>query len=358
MAGQRHHRSRGWKLFLAAVWCFLHFSRISDPALAVNPSLPSNPSDKASALRTNLQKLTVKQLQAQLREKGLTVSGRKAALVDRLLAVSEKLPDPSRVDSEQYTGEDRDWNKKILATGDYSSILPDKSMPFVNRQYELFQLLCENIDAILMLLDGPVKNFRRLNVCFSAQMFGAGKTTLGDNFLSQINSEAFEVYAREMISNRSHNEQKDWLAEWQRAKRARQLYVDVGGRRTVDGVLDAIQKKGNIATLQSSEDSVNRFADLVLTIASQEPDRALFVHIDELGELGNVVSLIRNGVRATWQRMNEEREKEMPRIYFFLSGKGIPIRAIGKATSPVGTRWILLDHLHQESGRDQQTRES
>ena len=139
MAGQWHHRSRGWKLFLAAVWCFLHFSRISDPALAVNPSLPSDPSDKASALRTNLQKLTVKQLQAQLRERGLRVSGRKAALVDRLLAVSEKLPDPSRVDSEQFTGEDRDWEDKILATGDYSSVLPPDAMPFVNR-HELFQL--------------------------------------------------------------------------------------------------------------------------------------------------------------------------------------------------------------------------
>ena len=346
MAGQRYRRSRGWKLFLAAVWCFLHFLHISDPALAVKPSLPSNPSDKASTLRTNLQQLKVKQLQAQLREKGLPVSGRKA---DRLLAVSEKLPDPSRVDSEQYTGEDRDWNKKILATGDYSSILPDKSMPFVNRQYELFQLLCENIDAILMLLDGPVKNFRRLNVCFSAQMFGAGKTTLGDNFLSQINSEDFEDYARK----RSQNEQKDWVAEWQRAKGARQLYVDVRGRCTVEEVLDVIQQKGNIATLKSSG-SVNRFAELFLTIASQEPDKALFVHIDELGELGNDVSLIRNGVMATWQKMNDEREKEMPRIYFFLSGKGIPIGAIGKATWSVGTRWILLDHLRQESGRDQQ----
>ena len=224
------------------------------------------------------------------------------------------------------------------------------------RQYESFQLLCQNIDAILMLLDGQVLDYRRLNVCYSAQMFGVGKT-LGDNFLSQINSEDFEDYARKMISKRSQKRQKDWVAEWQRAKEARQLYVDARGRRTVDEVLDAIQQEGNIATLKSS-DSVNRFADLVLTIASQEPDRALFVHIDELGELGNDVSLIRNGVRATWKRMNKEREKEMPRIYFFLSGKGIPIGAIGKATSAVGTRWILLDHLHQESGRDQQTRES
>ena len=246
MAGQRHHRSRGWKLFLAAVWCFLHFLHISDPALAVNPSLPSNPSDKASTLRKNLQQLRVKQLRAELRERGLPVSGRKADLVDRLLAVSEKLPDPSR---EQFTGEDRDWDDKILAAGDYSSILPDKPMPFVNRQYELFQLLCENIDAILMLLDGPVDNYRRLNICFSAQVFGAGKT-LGDNFLSQINSEDFEDYARKMISKRSQKQQKDWVAEWQHAKEARQLYVDARGRRTVDEVLDVIQQEGNIATLK------------------------------------------------------------------------------------------------------------
>ena len=142
-------------------------------------------------------------------------------------------------------------------------------------------------------------------------MFGAGKTTLGKNFLSQIKLEAFEVYAREMISNRSQKEQKDWVAEWQRAKEARQLYVDARGMPTVDEVLNVIQQEGNIATLKSSG-SVSRFADLVLTIASQEPDKAFFVHIDELGELGNDVSLIRNGVVATWLRMSKEREKEMP----------------------------------------------
>ena len=149
------------------------------------------------------------------------------------------------------------------------------------------------------------------------------------------------------------------MAEWQRAKEARQLYVDARGRRTVDEVLDVIQQEGNIATLESSG-SVSRFAEVILTIASQRPDRALFVHIDELGELGNDVSLIRNGVIATWQSMNRERrrEKEMPRIYFFLSGKGIPVGAISKWTSAVGTREILLDHLHQESVRDQRTRES
>ena len=218
------------------------------------------------------------------------------------------------------------------------------------RQYESFQLLCQNIDAILMLLDGQVLDYRRLNVCYSAQMFGVGKT-LGDKFLSQINSEDFEDYARKMISKRSQKRQKDWMAEWQRAKEARQLYVDARGRRTVDEVLDVIQQEGNIATLESSGS---------VTIASQRPDRALFVHIDELGELGNDVSLIRNGVIATWQSMNRERrrEKEMPRIYFFLSGKGIPVGAISKWTSAVGTREILLDHLHQESVRDQQTRES
>eukprot|EP00930_Biecheleria_cincta_P097665 TRINITY_DN8936_c0_g1_i1.p1 TRINITY_DN8936_c0_g1~~TRINITY_DN8936_c0_g1_i1.p1 ORF type:complete len:558 (-),score=77.98 TRINITY_DN8936_c0_g1_i1:72-1745(-) len=39
---------------------------------------------------------------------------------------------------------------------------------------------------------------------------------------------------------------------------------------------------------------------------------------------------------------------EMPRIYFFLSGRHVPLTAIGGSGSPVGTRWIMLDLLGKE----------
>ena len=243
------------------------------PGSGRGPITSINPSDKASTLRTNLQKLTVKPLQAQLRERGLPVSGRKAALVDRLL----ESPGSLVAAPQKFTDADRDWDKKILAAGAYSDILPSEAMPFVNRRYELFQLLCQNIDAIRILLDEDVTNFRRLKVCFSAQTFGAGKTTLGDKFLSQIKSEEFEVYARKMISNRSPKNHDDWVAEWQRAKGARQLYVDARGRRTVRGVLDVIRRREfcNSEKLWRLSESFCRLgSDHCISRTGQSPFRA------------------------------------------------------------------------------------
>ena len=85
MGGQRHHR--GLKLFLPAVWCFQRFLHISDPALAANLSLPPNGPSPFDDIRSILQERTVKSLQAELRERGLRISGRKAVLVDRLVEI-------------------------------------------------------------------------------------------------------------------------------------------------------------------------------------------------------------------------------------------------------------------------------
>ena len=65
------------------VLCFLHMpiNGAFFQALAV----PGSGREATSALRkANLQKLKMKEVKAKLREKGLTVSGRKADLVERL----------------------------------------------------------------------------------------------------------------------------------------------------------------------------------------------------------------------------------------------------------------------------------
>ena len=118
--------------FFFAVWCFLHFLHISDPALAMNQSLPSNPSDMASTVRTNLHKLTVKQLQAELREIGLPVSGRKAALVDRLLEIKE---------GPWVTGIRR--NLQDLTVKQLQAELRDRDLPVSGRKAALVDRLLE-----------------------------------------------------------------------------------------------------------------------------------------------------------------------------------------------------------------------
>ena len=214
-------------------------------------------------------------------------------------------------------------------------------MPFVNRLREIFQLLCANIDAILALQAGEVDDFRPLKVSFSAQMFGSGKTTLGRNFMSQIQSDSFEQYARKALSKRSDSQRAAWMAEYREAKGARTVYVDVGGRPAMADVVLLLKQLGK-STFQALDpiSEVQQFAEVVWDIATQQPGTPLFVHIDELGDLGRKVQMVRNGVRATWKKMNNMRGEQMPRIFFFLSGKSIPLDAVGS--------WVLLDHLHPE----------
>ena len=79
MAGQRTGRSRfGFKMVLLAVlWCALHLKDLKAyQTLAVPGSGSPN--------KAELQKMTVPQLKAKLREQGKRVSGRKVELIERL----------------------------------------------------------------------------------------------------------------------------------------------------------------------------------------------------------------------------------------------------------------------------------
>ena len=42
-----------------------------------------------------------------------------------------------------------------------------------------------------------------------------------------------------------------------------------------------------------------------------------------------------------------KHDSDMPRIYFYLSGKSVPLSAIGGSGSPVGTKWIILNLLEE-----------
>ncbi len=87
--------------------------------------------------------------------------------------------------------------------------------------------------------------------------------------------------------------------------------------------------------------------DIFVTKALQHQD-PLFVHIDEIGGLAEKdLRALRDSVQSTWLRINmlARRGRPTPTIYFYFSGKGIPLLSLGGATSPVGTKWIILDTL-------------
>ena len=87
-------------------------------------------------------------------------------------------------------------------------------------------------------------------------------------------------------------------------------------------------------------------AQYIFKLAVATGEKSVFVHLDEIGDLQDNVRELREAVRQVWELMLKH-QGDMPRIYFYLSGKSVPLNAIGGSGSPVGTKWIILDLLEE-----------
>ena len=337
MAGQRTGRSRfGFKMVLLGVlWCGVHLKDLKAyQTLAVPGSGAPN--------KAELQKMTVPQLKEKLREKGEKVSGRKVELIERLLQQMQPETGAAIDATDVFTPLDvsrltltSDWEAKILGVGDYFP-----AVPFVNRHSEIFDLFHVNAAVIIRLLEcrrrnANIDDWRPCSVAVAAQMFGSGKTPLGRNFVKQLNDPTFKkiLQAKRMAD--------DWNHELERAKKAETRYYDLRSCKSLSEV-------GSRLDYESFRDRQTISDDIAQYILNQAVgmENPLFIHFDEIGGLGDNVRDLREAVWRTWDLMLK-RQGEMPRIYFYLSGKSVPLTALGGADSPVGTKWIILDLLEE-----------
>ena len=234
-----------------------------------------------------------------------------------------------------------DWGSRALGSGEYSGVLPDDQVPFVNRYCELFDLFHANAAVILKLLDChgrkiPIDNWRPCSVAVAAQMFGSGKTTLGRNFIKQLKEQETSNFIQEKLTG------DDWRDELTRAQSAASWYYNLNGcvrMYDVAKVLDYDTFKDRSST--GALDIAQYIFTKVL-----ELDGPVFVHFDEIGDLQVNVKELREAVRRVWELMLQH-QGDMPRIYFYLSGKSVPLTALGGEGSAVGTKWIILDLLQE-----------
>ena len=234
-----------------------------------------------------------------------------------------------------------DWESKVLGSGDYTKVLPHSEVPFVNRHGELFDLFYVNAAVILKLLDcrrenNDIDDWRPCSVAVAAQMFGSGKTTLGRNFIKQLTDPATNKFIQEKLTG------DDWKNELARARSAASWHYNLNGCKNmydVGTVLDYDKFKD-----RSSTGPVH-IAQHIFAKAL-ELGEPVFVHFDEIGDLQLNVKELREAVRRVWELMLQH-QGDMPRIYFYLSGKSVPLSAIGGSNSPVGTKWIILNLLKE-----------
>ena len=234
-----------------------------------------------------------------------------------------------------------DWKSKVLGSDSYGGVLPHDQVPFVNRRSEIFDLFQVNAAVILRLLDYrrkkvSIRDWRPCSVAVAAQMFGSGKTTLGDNFIKQLKDEETKAFILRKLTG------DDWKEELKRAQNAASWYYNLNGCKSMYDVgirLNFEEFKNSPATTPDH---------IAQHIYSQtcELGEPVFVHFDEIGDLQVNVKELREAVRRVWELMLKH-EGDMPRIYFYLSGKSVPLTAIGGEGSAAGTKWIILDLLQE-----------
>ena len=192
-----------------------------------------------------------------------------------------------------------------------------------------------------------INNFRKFNVPFAAQMFGSGKTTLADHFISRLSDEATATFVGRCVENRTEDYKAAFLREFDHAKKATQLFVDLRNAQDLAAAVFRVARKVRKRAPGCNSESMA----LLIYKFARNLSAPLFVHFDEVGDLPEApLRALRDAVVNCWMLMNEEaaRGGNPPRIYFFISGKGIPLLALGSTTSAVGTKWIILDKLHVE----------
>ncbi|CAE7900861.1 unnamed protein product, partial [Symbiodinium necroappetens] len=154
---------------------------------------------------------------------------------------------------------------------------------------------------------------------------------LGRNFINQLkDSEFLKFWTGKRLG-------PSWQHELTQAQQATEKYFDLRFCKTLSDVVYHLYGQ------MEQGPEVVKIAEWILREASK-CKTPLFVHFDEVGALGDNVKYLRGAVQKTWHLMLQH-EGEMPRVYFYLSGKSVPLTAIGGPDSGVGTKWIILDLL-------------
>ena len=163
------------------------------------------------------------------------------------------------------------------------------------------------------------------------------KTTLRRNFINQLKDEKTKAFILQKLTA------DEWKEELARAQRAESKHYNLNGCKTMHDVakeLDYDQFKALSST------GARDIAQYIFRLAVETGEKPLFVHFDEIGDLQANVKELREAVRQVWELMLQYAG-DMPRVYFYLSGKSVPLNAIGGSGSPVGTKWIILDLLKE-----------
>ena len=224
------------------------------------------------------------------------------------------------------------------------SVIQDCSLtstPFVNRFREVVELAVYNASFIQSIREKGVKNiddWRSFFFCFAAQMYGAGKTRLGQEFVNQIpvilkQEDLIDKYIPEHLVMDKH----DLLSIIETFSHAETKRFDLTTYSTfLDFTGDFPNPSNNIPTYLLSD---------YIIAECEKSSSPIFFHFDEVGNFSATdLRQLRNSCwRALYLLRDEHLKTSFP--FFYFSGRGAAYRELGSHGSPVQSHWLILEPL-------------
>lgn len=191
----------------------------------------------------------------------------------------------------------------------------ERDMPFVNREEELWRLFEVNAWNLKWLRECTKQptNYREARLLYCIQYFGAGKTTLGEQFGTQL---------KKGVLDKRDKKREGLEEEWNAVRQAGIEHILVDVRAEQDIPLKALRvllKDKSLSPYRSFEDAAHALVNAVVLRA-----HAILLHFDEVGSHPdhNLLSLqmfVVAVLGAMWEVKN--RGNDLPMIFFLVTGK-------------------------------------
>lgn len=200
--------------------------------------------------------------------------------------------------------------------------------PFVNREREVVELALYNANYVFLLKNQDILTDKRpLKFIYAAQMYGAGKTRLGSEFISQLKilkDTTFKKYCPNFLSPHIEDLMK----------------IIVEHHAAIRVIFDATGAASFKALERMLGGSLKQLMCDICDVARQP----VFFHFDEIG--GMEADGIRE-LRLSCFHTSLELKSQNCFPFFFLSGRGAACDELGTANSPMGSHWIILEPLQR-----------
>ena len=214
-------------------------------------------------------------------------------------------------------------------------------MPFVNRFREVLELAVYNAAFIHHIREDGAKNisdWRIFRFCFAAQMYGAGKTRLGSEFVKQIpvilkqESLIDKYFPPDWVSIKH-----DLLSIIETFSHAKTKHFNFSVCPTFHHFMEKFPNPSN-------KSAINLLTEYIIA-ECEKSSSPIFFHFDEVGRFS--ASDLRDLRDSCWGALFELSDKHLKTSFpfFYFSGRGAAYQDLGSCGSRIQSHWLILEPL-------------